>query len=191
MTLSNKINDWIKADAMRWDALEVAASLGLQDWCLAAGFVRNLVWDKLHHYQQPTPLTDIDLVYFDQSDITAERDAFFEETLRTQSALNWSVKNQARMHLRNNDRPYLNTVDAMSHWVEIETATGVQLNVTGELTILAPFGLDALSQLTITLNRKRPKPTDFHRRIIEKNWLNTWPLLKVVDNSSAHFRDKN
>ncbi|MBY0570751.1 MAG: nucleotidyltransferase family protein [Burkholderiaceae bacterium] len=183
MNINTKINDWIKSDPIRWQALEIAAALELKDWCLAAGFVRNLVWDKLHHYPQPTPLSDIDLIYFDPSDISPERDAFFETSLRSRSALNWSVKNQARMHLRNNDHPYLNTLDAMSYWVEIETAVGVQLSVTGELLILAPFGLNRLSQLTITLNDKRPKPADFYARITEKRWLEIWPQLKLINNS--------
>jgi hypothetical protein len=71
----------------------------------------------------------------------------------------------------------------MSYWVEIETAVGVQLSVTGELLILAPFGLNGLSQLTITLNDKRPKPADFYARITEKRWLETWPQLKLINNS--------
>src|SRR5688572_20445549 len=106
--------DWIEADPLRMRALALAAELALSDWCIAAGFVRNLVWDKLHGFQQPTALGDIDLIYFDAADACAERDEVLEEGLRTRDpVLPWSVRNQARMHVRNDDAPYASTSDAM------------------------------------------------------------------------------
>lgn len=180
MTISSKISDWIRTDSVRYTALEAAASLSLPDWCLAAGFVRNLVWDKLHGYTHATPLADVDLIYFDPADASASRDALLEEGLNAGSSLSWSVKNQARMHCRNNDQPYTSTADAMRHWVEIETAVGVWLAAGCEIEVLAPFGLDALADLTVTLNPARPKPEDFLARLTGKKWLETWPRLRVL-----------
>jgi hypothetical protein len=42
-------------------------------------------------------------------------------------ALGWSVKNQARMHERNADRPYRSASDAMMHSPETATAVGARL----------------------------------------------------------------
>lgn len=177
--------DWIESDHIRLDALHVAARLNLDDWCLAAGFVRNLAWDHLHGYPAPTPLADIDLIYFDPSDTSAERDAQLQDELRAVSALPWSIKNQARMHVRNNDRPYLSTAEAMRYWVEVETAVGARLNgTTGKVALVAPFGIESLFAATITMNPKRRKPEVFAARLRSKGWLKTWPLLRVVGGAS-------
>jgi hypothetical protein len=173
------IKNWLADDANRMQALTIAASCNLPDWWLAAGFVRNLVWDQLHGYAKPTPLNDLDLIYFCTEDISEQRDRQLEQQLIAQTALPWSVKNQARMHLRNNDRPYASAADAMSYWVEIETVVGASLSAAGELQIIAPLGLQPLFDLTITLNPKKHKVQDFQQRIVEKKWLELWPKLTV------------
>lgn len=99
---------WIRADAQRLLALRCLASLGLKDAWLAAGFVRNLAWDRLHGYRRPTPLNDIDLIHFDPEQPDADADARIQAHLRQQAGhLHGSVKNQARMHLRNGPRTRL------------------------------------------------------------------------------------
>lgn len=173
------LKQWLANDQKRMQALNIAASYNLPDWCLAAGFVRNLVWDQLHGYPRSTPLNDLDLIYFCSSDISEQRDQQLEQQLIDQTALPWSVKNQARMHLRNNDRPYTSTADAMSYWVEVETVVGASLTANGGLQIIAPLGLQSLFDLTITLNPKKHKVQDFQQRIVEKKWLELWPKLTV------------
>ncbi|WP_084091538.1 nucleotidyltransferase family protein [Andreprevotia lacus] len=176
-----QLASWLRSDTHRWAALQHAAALGLPDWCIAAGFVRNLAWDKLHGHAENTPLADIDLIYFDAADCSSERDHVLEAALtRSAPQYDWSVKNQARMHLRNHDAPYRDSVDAMSYWVSEEDAVAVRLEADGSLRWLGAFGIDKLQLLQITLNHKRPKHDDFERRIRDKGWLQRWPLLRVV-----------
>ncbi len=85
--LENRVFAWLRADPARLEALVLAERLHLADWCLAAGFVRNLVWDRLHGYTHPTPLDDIDLVYFDSRDDSAARDRELETYLSAVSNL--------------------------------------------------------------------------------------------------------
>ena len=170
---------WLQADTLRWQALTSAAKLQLNDWCLAAGFVRSLVWDKLHNKKHITELTDIDLVYFDSTDTGRDTDRQLEALLKRCLDLPWSVKNQARMHRRNDHTAYLSTADAMSYWPEQETAVGVSLNEDQSLTLSAPFGLDSLFAGQITFNAKS-NLIEFERRIKEKRWLTIWPSLQVV-----------
>jgi len=179
LEVENRLINWLKSDGMRMDALKVARGLNLSDWCLAAGFVRNLVWDKLHQYKTATPLNDIDLIYFDAADISEEKDRAIESKLSQISKLPWSVKNQARMHQRNNDKPYLSSEDAMRYWPEMETAIGIRLNCNDELKIIAPFGLEALFNKTITMNNFRPKPDVFKHRLETRSWLTHWPDLII------------
>jgi len=175
-----QVKQWVAEDSERMRALSIAAELCLPGWCLAAGFVRNLVWDKMHHFSASTAINDIDLIYFDPKDVTVARDRGEEQKLSAISNFPWSIKNQARMHERNLDRPYTSTSNAMSYWPEVETAVGATLGGNGELLIIAPFGVEPLFDFTITLNSKRPKPREFRKRVAAKKWLEIWPKLTVV-----------
>lgn len=46
--------------------LIIVADLKLPDGLIAAGFVRNLVWDHLHG-KNATPLNDVDVIFYDAS----------------------------------------------------------------------------------------------------------------------------
>jgi hypothetical protein len=92
----------------------------------------------------------------------------------------WSVKNQARMHLKNGDQPYQDTNDAMHHWLETPTCVAVALDDGGRLRLLAPYGLADLFNLVI-----RPTPAglrrsaDYNTRVAGKPWRQTWPRISV------------
>ncbi|CCQ39680.1 nucleotidyltransferase family protein [Yersinia enterocolitica] len=185
MNQQQQIIEWLRADPYRMQALSIARELQLNQWCLAAGFVRNLVWDKLHGYPSSTPLNDIDLVYFDEQDASEQHDLQLEEQLNhTTSALHpsfpWSVKNQARMHLRSGRWPYTSTQDAISYWVEVETAIGACLKENGDIELVAPFGLAALFSQTITLNTKNGEVDTYYQRVNSKGWQQHWPQLQLV-----------
>ncbi|MCH1928903.1 nucleotidyltransferase family protein [Shewanella sp. A25] len=204
--LSKLLIDWITQDRARMQALEWAYQCvklySMPQWCLAAGFVRNLVWDRLHgachqedaqgysqaDFQGPSQsnchedcvLNDIDLIYFCPLDTRPERDLEIEAYLKQLApALPWSVKNQARMHLKNQDNPYTSCEDAMSHWPECETAVAVTQDVeSGEMKILAPFGLGSLFSLQLTHNPLRARAV-FEKRVIDKDWLTRYPKLMI------------
>lgn len=171
------ISELIKADAMRMEILNVVESLKLPDCFVAAGFVRNLVWDYLHGVENSS-LNDVDVIFFDRNERICE--ASIEQTLVSLLPnVNWQVKNQAVMHLRNGDMPYSNSTDAMAYWPEKETAVGIRIGDDGELETSAPFGEENLFLGAITHNPKREKSV-FLNRIESKGWLKTWPQLKVV-----------
>ncbi|WP_119394788.1 nucleotidyltransferase family protein [Salinibius halmophilus] len=174
---AQQIVDWIKADPQRMLALEQAATLNLPDWCIAAGFVRNLVWDKL--YGVSTPLNDIDVIYYQPAETAESLDLAFDQQLLAMSNFDWSVKNQARMHIRNHDAPYTSTANAMCYWVEVQTAIGVRMAKRGKLELVAPFGVEPLFNGRIDLNPRRPKIDDFNERVGKKRWLAIWPALRA------------
>ena len=155
-------------------------SLNLPHGCIAAGYVRNTIWDHLHHYPHQTLLNDVDVLYFDPDELSEETEKECEIQLKQQRPeYNWSVKNQARMHLRNNDAPYRSVEDAMKRWPETATAVGVQMDANGAFHVIAPFGLDDLFELNV---RKSPYFKDlktFDERIITKKWLERWPKLQI------------
>ncbi|WP_309247254.1 nucleotidyltransferase family protein [Shewanella sp. VB17] len=172
---------WIRQDPVRMRALSLVNSLNLPQGMIAAGFVRNLVWDRLHKMTSCTPLNDIDVIYFESTDLSTETDKLYELKLRELAPdLLWSVKNQARMHMRNGDKPYHSSLDAMSYWPEQETAIGVSLAFAeeNELQLVSAFGLESLFNLQLTPNPKRLRAV-FEARLSKKAWLRDYPKLNV------------
>jgi hypothetical protein len=178
-TQVSKIIALIKQDKLRIDALECVYKLNLPDCYLAAGFLRNLVWDSLHHKKISTPLNDMDVIYFDISEVDDQAYLEYEVQLKQQMPdVNWQVRNQAKMNERNGDRAYLSSLDAMSFWPEKETAVAIRKSEQGDYDCIAAFGFDSLFNFQITLNPKR-KLSVFELRISSKNWLVQWPKLIV------------
>jgi hypothetical protein len=54
--------------------------LKLPDGYIAAGYIRNRVWDHLHGFTERTPLNDVDVVYFNPHDLSEETDKRWPET---------------------------------------------------------------------------------------------------------------
>ncbi|MDO3386793.1 nucleotidyltransferase family protein [Gilvimarinus sp. SDUM040013] len=173
----------IDADPLRCRALEVLFRLKLPQGCIAAGFVRNLVWDYLHKKTSPTELSDIDVIYFDAANNCSQYDHAIEENCKVlMPEVNWQVRNQARMHVRNGDPAYTSAVDAMAYWPEKETAVAVIRNQTWGLDFFSPFDqpLRGLFAGCIHWNAVRDKSV-FQQRLRDKRWLQHWPNLSVVE----------
>jgi hypothetical protein len=163
--------------------LRAARTLALPDWCIAAGFVRNRVWDHLHGISPPREPPDIDVLFYDAADLSKEREVEYEKQL---AALLpgplWQVRNQARMHVWKGLPQHRDTADAMIYWLETVTAVGVRLEADDSLTVIAPLGTDDLLNL-------RCQPTAFGRtrrheyeaRITAKRWSELWPKVRFLD----------
>lgn len=59
----------ISEDDWMMTILATVKSLNLPDWWVCAGFVRSKIWDTLHGYSKRTPLSDIDVIYFDKRNV--------------------------------------------------------------------------------------------------------------------------
>ncbi|HKX86176.1 MAG TPA: nucleotidyltransferase family protein [Flavobacterium sp.] len=161
------------------ETLTVVRNLNLNDCWIGAGFLRNKIWDVLHEIKT-LQQNDIDVVFFDTEDSTEATEKEMELHLAAiNPKVKWSVKNQARMHLRNHHSQYNCTEDALSYWPETATAIAARVNSNDEIEILAPYGLNDLFQLII---RPTPNfnPTVFQKRLKEKQWERQWPKLKLA-----------
>ena len=160
--------------------LRSVRDLRLPDSWIGAGFVRNKVWDNLSGTK--TKPTDIDVIYFDPTDATIEtEDRYWQKLKDGRPELKWSVKNQARMHEYNNEPPYKDSTDAVSHWVESPTCVAVALNDDNDLVLMAPHGIDDLVNMIVRPSPGFTRSLDIYReRMRRKNWSAIWPKLKIV-----------
>ncbi len=175
-----KVIQLIEIDEFRQEALECIRYLKLPQCYLAAGFVRNLVWDHLHEKQIPSPLNDIDVIYFDPDEVDNEIYLKYESELNLRMPqVKWQVRNQAIMHTRNGDKPYESIIDAMSYWPEKETAVAIRKTGHQNFECISAFGFESLFDLQVTYNPKRNRGV-FEHRVKSKGWLIQWPMLKVA-----------
>lgn len=143
--------------------------------------MRNCIWDFLHGYSISTRSDDVDVVYFDQNDKLKRHDEDIEMQLRSVVPnINWSVKNQARMHVANKERPYASLAAAISRWPETATALIVRLRDNDSLEFIAPFGFDDLLTLTLRATPAfKDRKSVIEARMNGKNWVEIWPRLRV------------
>ncbi|WP_437888750.1 nucleotidyltransferase family protein [Phytobacter sp. V91] len=170
-------------DPIRMKALCAIQSLKLNDGWIGAGFVRDAVWDHLHGYKQVQISGDVDVVWFDSERCNPAHDSDLEERLCQRfPEFDFSVKNQARMHQRNGNLPYLSTENALLYWPETATAIAVRIGETNFLEIIAPYGLDDLFELRLrpTPPFEREKLNIFRQRVARKGWMERYPKLQFI-----------
>jgi hypothetical protein len=175
------ILDSIRADPWMMRVLSTAAALDLPEWMIGAGFVRNKVWDHLHGFANAEVQTaDIDLIYFDPADLRESTEKDYDRQLRAACDVNWSAKNQARMHQVTGDLPYKSAADGLAHWVESATCVAVTLQ-DGTLRLIAPHGTGDLVRLIV---RRSPAfkggIRTMQERVASKRWLEKWPRLQLI-----------
>ena len=92
----------VSADPLVRDALARARALALPDWLVVSGALYNSVWNHLTGRPSGYGIKDVDLFYFDDSDLSYEAE---DVVIRRAAqhfkglALPVEVRNQARVHL--------------------------------------------------------------------------------------------
>lgn len=179
----------IKDDHKIISILKTIERLELNDAWVCAGLIRNKVWDHLHNII--TPVNDIDVIYFDTMETSLEKEKQLETKLGFLLPNQpWSVKNQARMHLKNGFNPFTSSFDGVAHFPEIPTAIAVRLN-NEEIEIMAPYGIKHLFE-------KKVQPTPIFKRDSElyyiyvermkqKKWDEIWKILLYRKGRMKHL----
>nr|WP_031198353.1 nucleotidyltransferase family protein [Mesorhizobium sp. L2C054A000] len=153
---------FVLADALVSDALERARTLALPDWLVVSGALYNSVWNHLTGKPPGYGIKDVDLFYFDNSDLSYEaEDAVIRRAAQHFEglALPAEVRNQARVHLwypQKFGQPcprYTSSSESVSYFASKTHAVGVRYDADGQLEVVAPFGLDDLFAFRITPNR--------------------------------------
>ncbi|MGH8982969.1 MAG: nucleotidyltransferase family protein [Acidimicrobiia bacterium] len=174
--------------------LEAAADVAAPNCWVGAGVVRDLVWDtRFGDGFHPDHVKDVDVVFFDPTDLRPERDQEIEEALvRRDGRVPWEAKNQAAVHTWYARRfgievePLSSSLDAIATWPEFATAVGVRLDRVGRVEVAAPYGLDDLLDGVLRRNPRRVTLEEYRRRLERKQPHLRWPRLRaIVDEPDA------
>jgi hypothetical protein len=192
--LHARLRSILSTDHRRMWILDLVRSLRQPDCWVAAGFVRAAVWDHLHVLPPSLPDTDVDVIWFDPDHAQPADDRALQDRLASMDpSIDWSVKNQSRMHVRNGDQPYSSATQALEFWPETATAVAVRQTRQDTIEIAAPFGLDDLFDLVIrpTPHFTGAKHLIYLGRLENKQWLRRWPRLTVSHTTGANDGSRN
>ncbi|MEE8335954.1 MAG: nucleotidyltransferase family protein, partial [Candidatus Neomarinimicrobiota bacterium] len=113
---------------------EKAARLELNNWYVGAGVLCQTYWNYVHGFPLQTHIRDIDLVYFEDADLSWEKENEYiqkaQQVFKTLS-LKIDLKNQARVHLWYAEKfgyeikPYDSIKSAIDTWPTTATAMGL------------------------------------------------------------------
>lgn len=166
-------------DAWRMNCLRHVAVLNLPQGAIAAGFVRNAIWDAV--FGLSTPLADVDVVYFDPVCLTREYEAGYAAQLRLRLDVPWQVRNQARMHVHNKVPAYTSAADAVARFPETATCLSVCWHPVQGLSMPNTEGLADAWRGVLRPNACVSNAAHLLReRVRMKPWLGHWPGLQVV-----------
>lgn len=170
--------------------MEVLAGLRaarLPEGLLVSGAIYNSVWNALTGRPPQNGIADIDLIYFDESDLSYEGE---DKVIRAMDArfahlpLPVQVRNQARVHLWFEKRfgqavpPLRSAAESLGRYASTTHAVAVRLEDDDTLTLLAPFGLEPLFAF-----RVEPNPVLDNRAAHDAKGVRAkriWPELTVL-----------
>src|SRR5690606_7289248 len=122
------------------------------------------------------------IIYFDTEKVDEGIEKKYEQVLEQKTGISiWSVKNQARMHIRNGDKPYTSVEEAMSYWPETVTAVGIRLEENNNITYASPYGLDDIFEMKVRRSSLFNDESYFRTRVSQKNWKGIWPKLEIIN----------
>ena len=149
----------LKMNSDLMDVLNYIETLKLPNFYIAAGSVFQTVWNFYDKNDLNYNIKDIDVIYFDDNDISVETDIKYYNLINDFCKnkgykYEIDVSNEARMHLWKQEKfnievePYTCSEDAINKWIATVHAIGITKSH-DELKIYAPYGLSDIFSKTI------------------------------------------
>jgi hypothetical protein len=184
--LEDRLVQMVRSAPALMALLETARKLELASWCIGAGAVRSLVWDRLHGLATPTRYDDVDVVYYDAAGGPGQDDDMLQRLLALTPAVAWEATNQALVHRWYAQQygqevpPLRSLAEGIASWPEYATCVGGTLHADGTIDVIAPHGLRDLFELRVRHNPARASAAVYAQRVISKRFAERWPRLSIV-----------
>jgi len=177
----------LRANEALATGIETLAELHLPDWYVGAGAVVQTVWNALTDRPLSANISDLDLVYFDATDVSKRAEQRVEARANELlgEAYPWRVDahNQARVHKWYGDRfgreidPHASTEAAIRTWPTIASCVAVRVRPDRTWSVYAPYGLSDLFTLRVQPNRVLVDQEVYDAKV--QRWQSCWPELQV------------
>lgn len=176
----------VRSEDWLMDALRAMRELALDDDWIVAGAIYNTVWNRLTGRPSRHGIKDIDLFYFDGSDLSYEA----EDRVIREGAMHFAgnpipveIRNQARVHLwfaRHfgfDIQPIRDCRDSIGRFASVCYSVGARLDDRGDVEIFAPHGLGDLFSFRVRPNRFCDNRATHEKKAERATSL--WPELSV------------
>ena len=160
--------------------------LALPNCWLVAGAVIQSFWNREYGFSPIHGINDIDIIYFDASDLTEETENEHYERINSRFedfGIRFDVKNEARVHLWYEERfgypivAYDSAEAAMETFPTTAGSIGVRHNGQA-LEAFAPFGFDDLMNLVVRPNKRQITRSIYEKKV--ERWRSNWPQVKYL-----------
>ena len=183
MLTEEAIVEQIQVDPEMMTVLAIIRDLNLADAWLAAGAVRNFIWNQLSGKPGFDATTDLDLVFEDPTISYEETQQIEQELKKTYPQYALGSENQVYMHQHSpGTAPYHSACDAVSKYPEQCTALAVRLRKEGQLELFLLMGQRISKTSSFSRLRIFSQPRAFnglYRADEKENWQSKWPPLEV------------
>ncbi len=161
--------------------------IALPDCWLVAGAVVQSYWNAVHELPPLHGINDIDLVYFDPSDLSESsesREAHRISELFDHLNISFDVKNEARVHLWYERKfgypiePYTSSESAIDTFPTTVGSIGIRPAGKG-IEAYAAFGFEDLLNMVVRPNKRQVTRNIYTAKTAR--WADLWPLLTIVD----------
>jgi uncharacterized protein len=180
------LRDIVSSEPVLMDVLERVRKMGLPDGWVTSGAIYNTVWNRLTGRPSLTGVKDIDVIYFDDSDLGFEA----EDRVIARAGAAFAgigvpveVRNQARVHLWFPKRfgmnyPRLaNATQSLDFYASKTHAVAVRLEDDDSIGIVAPFGLDLMFCFRMVPNRVLDNRRTHEQKCARAKAI--WPELQI------------
>ncbi|NHM33612.1 nucleotidyltransferase family protein [Neobacillus terrae] len=157
------------------------------EYYVGAGCITNTIWNDISGYPLDYGISDIDIVYFDEYDLSSDSEKELKQKLKSKLLdyhFDFDVKNQARVHLWYESKfgfpikPYSSLEAAIDSWPTTATAVGIRVEKNGLFKIYAPYNLDDLFSMVVRPNKLLVTKEIFENKA--NKWKKRWPKLQII-----------
>lgn len=186
MDLQNRLLKIIRSNSLVGPVLARLEELKFPNAHLCAGCLTQSVWNSIFDLPDGNGIGDIDLIYFDNLDLSEDGEEAAAQRVREMFCnlpVKPDVKNEARVHLWYEAKfgkpiqPFRSIEHAVSSFPTTATAIAISTN-SATLNIVAPFGLSDLFKGIVRPN-KAIVTEDVYVSKTDR-WRKHWPHLTYL-----------
>lgn len=169
--------------------LDYVTKIKLPNFYIAAGAIFQTIWNYYDHKPLNTGIKDIDIIYYNQNDLTKESEKEIENKIKRfcySKGYHYEldVHNEARMHLwkklnQNIEiEQYKSSEDAIDKWIATIHAIGIT-KVQNNIKVYAPYGLSDIFSRTIRPIYHKGNNSKIYSNKVEK-WEERFDHLNII-----------
>lgn len=177
----------LKTNTELYTVIQNLYKLGLSNCYVGGGCIFQTVWNYQLEYDINYGITDVDLIYFDNTDLSEDAENMVIRkvvALFSNMRYVFDVKNEARVHLWYKKKfgleinPYINSENALNTWPTIVSSIGVYCEG-DNLKVYAPYGLNDMFGRIVRPNKLLISKEVFKRKATK--WKRKWDDITVLD----------